>query len=129
MSKRGRLATAGTFCPNADCPRYQQVNDGNLIGYGKSRQGQQRYQGKVCQHVFNERVGTLFTNVFRGPVLTNRMEVAMAKIRRDAGTPLDDDASLLLLARQILRGPADHGRANYQMSVTVCEDCGRGWQT
>jgi transposase-like protein len=60
MSKRGSLATAGSFCPNAACRCYQQVNGGNLIGYGKSRQGHQRYQCKVCQHVFNERVGTLF---------------------------------------------------------------------
>ncbi len=53
---------------------------------------------------------------------------AMAKIRRDAGTALDDDASLLLLARQVLGGPTEEGRANYQIALTVCEACGRGWQ-
>jgi hypothetical protein len=52
----------------------------------------------------------------------------MAKIRRDAGSSLDDDASLLLMARQILEGPRDNGRANYQMAISVCRDCGRGWQ-
>ena len=35
----------------------------------------------------------------------------MAKLRREAGSSLDDDASLLLLARQILGGPTDEGRA------------------
>jgi hypothetical protein len=53
---------------------------------------------------------------------------AMAKLRRDAGSPLDDDASLLLLARRILGGPTDSGRANYQVALTLCEACGRGWQ-
>jgi hypothetical protein len=53
---------------------------------------------------------------------------AMAKLRRDAGSSLDDDASLLLLARHILGGPVDEGRAAYQVALTVCQECGRGWQ-
>jgi transposase-like protein len=60
MGKRGVLAAAGTFCPNAECSRYQQVGEGNIIGYGKSRQGRQRYQCKECKRVFNEQIGTLF---------------------------------------------------------------------
>jgi hypothetical protein len=48
---------------------------------------------------------------------------AMAKIRRDAGQPLDDDAAILLLARHVLVGPADAGRASYQIALTVCEAC------
>jgi len=48
---------------------------------------------------------------------------AMANIRRDAGAPLDDDAALLLLARQALGGPVDAGRASYQLALTVCEKC------
>src|SRR5882672_3452691 len=53
---------------------------------------------------------------------------AMVKLRRDAGERIDDDAALLLLARQVLGGPTDPGRASYQVSVTLCEQCGRGWQ-
>jgi hypothetical protein len=53
---------------------------------------------------------------------------AMAKLRRDAGESLDDDAALLLLARNTLGGPNDQGRANYQIAMTVCETCRRGWQ-
>jgi hypothetical protein len=52
----------------------------------------------------------------------------MANLRREAGSFLDDDASLLLLARQILGGPTDEGRAPYQIALTVCEQCGRGRQ-
>jgi hypothetical protein len=53
---------------------------------------------------------------------------AMAKLRRESGSSLDDDASLLLVARQILGGPTDEGRAPYQIALTVCEECGRGRQ-
>jgi hypothetical protein len=53
---------------------------------------------------------------------------AMAKVRRDAGGPLDEDAALLLVARQILGGPTDAGRASYQIALLVCESCGHGWQ-
>ncbi|MBN1605306.1 MAG: HNH endonuclease [Polyangiaceae bacterium] len=51
---------------------------------------------------------------------------AMGKLRRDAGSALDDDAALLLMARQVLGGPVDEGRSSYQVLVTVCEQCGRG---
>ena len=32
------------------------------------------------------------------------------------------------MARQVLGGPADEGRAPYQVAVTVCDGCGRTWQ-
>nr|PZN24244.1 MAG: hypothetical protein DIU78_12475 [Pseudomonadota bacterium] len=53
---------------------------------------------------------------------------ATALIRRRTAEPLDDDALLLQLAREILRGPSDAGRSSYQISVTVCERCQRGVQ-
>ncbi|HEY6562579.1 MAG TPA: RuvA C-terminal domain-containing protein [Polyangiaceae bacterium] len=53
---------------------------------------------------------------------------AMAKLRRSSGESLDDDAALLLLARHILQGPSDEGRSSYQIAVTVCERCERGFQ-
>ena len=53
---------------------------------------------------------------------------AMAKVRRDAGESLDDDAAMLLLCRQALGGPRDAGRSSYQVALTVCEHCRRGKQ-
>ena len=53
---------------------------------------------------------------------------ALTKLRRDAGGHLDDDAALLLLARHVLGGPTDDGRASYQVALDVCEDCGRARQ-
>jgi transposase-like protein len=60
MKKVGMLAQAGRFCPNKVCSSYGQIKAGNIIKYGKSPQGRQRYQCRVCKKVFNERVGTLF---------------------------------------------------------------------
>lgn len=50
---------------------------------------------------------------------------AVAQLQRTAGEHLDDDATLLLLARHVLGGPVDDGRANYQIALDVCEDCQR----
>jgi hypothetical protein len=54
------------------------------------------------------------------------MREAMAKLRRDSDLALDDDAALLLMARHVLGGPNDEGRASYQVLLNVCEHCGRG---
>ncbi len=62
-----------------------------------------------------------------GEVLATFRE-AMAKIRRDAGEPLDDDAAFLLLCRQTLAGNRDPGRSSYQIALTVCERCRRATQ-
>jgi hypothetical protein len=53
---------------------------------------------------------------------------AMAKLRREFGGPMDDDAALLLMARHALGGPSDAGRGTYQIALTVREECRRGWQ-
>jgi len=53
---------------------------------------------------------------------------AMAKMRREAGEALDDDAAVLLLCRRALEGPRDDGRSSYQVALTVCEHCRRGMQ-
>ena len=51
---------------------------------------------------------------------------AADRLRREAGEVLEDDALLLAMARRILGGPEDPGRANYQVAVTVCSSCGQG---
>ncbi|HEV8548100.1 MAG TPA: HNH endonuclease [Polyangiaceae bacterium] len=53
---------------------------------------------------------------------------AMAKIRREAGEALDEEATLLLMSRQVLEGPRDEGRSSFQVALTVCEHCRRGKQ-
>jgi transposase-like protein len=54
------LVSAGTFCPNKECHHYAKVDEGNLIKFGKSKQGVQRYQCKSCTTTFVATRGTLF---------------------------------------------------------------------
>jgi hypothetical protein len=53
---------------------------------------------------------------------------AMDLLRRSSNSPLDDDSALLLMARQILGGPRDEGRASYQIALYLCPECGQGYQ-
>jgi hypothetical protein len=53
---------------------------------------------------------------------------AVAALRRKSDGPLDQDAVLMLLARAVLGGPSDEGRASYQIAVRKCDDCRRTWQ-
>jgi hypothetical protein len=63
----------------------------------------------------DERAPDIARHVLRfevtGEVLATVRE-ALAKIQRDAGEALDDDAALLLLARTVLEGPDDVGRSS-----------------
>jgi HNH endonuclease len=53
---------------------------------------------------------------------------ASAHLRRQGDPAFDDDAILLAMARAVLGGPADDGRASYQVSLSVCSECGRAEQ-
>jgi hypothetical protein len=58
---------------------------------------------------------------------------AMRRLDQSSGEKLDDDSALLLLARAVLSPPAAGdesalGRANYQVSVIVCDRCRRAVQ-
>jgi hypothetical protein len=54
---------------------------------------------------------------------------AIAELRRRSGTPLDDDAALLEMARHVLVGPRDEGRASYQIVLSVCPSCATARQS
>jgi len=55
-----RLALAGTFCPNKECHHYARVEEGNIIKFGRSKRGVQRYRCKSCKSTFTATRGTLF---------------------------------------------------------------------
>lgn len=57
-----QLASVGDFCPNPECTNYGDVEANDIIRYGKTRDGRQRYQCKSCKQTFNERKGTMFYN-------------------------------------------------------------------
>jgi transposase-like protein len=58
--KERRLASVGAFCPNKECPRYASVDEANIIKFGKSKRGVQRYRCKSCATTFAATRGTLF---------------------------------------------------------------------
>lgn len=50
------------------------------------------------------------------------------ELTRRHGCSLGDDELFEALARAVLGGPADEGRASYQIALTLCERCQQGWQ-
>jgi hypothetical protein len=73
----------------------------------------------------------------REVVLSFRVSVATAALfrdalqalRREAGSHLSDDDALTQLARTVLQGPRDQGRASYQIAVDVCPSCKKATRT
>ena len=53
---------------------------------------------------------------------------ALTALRRRSNESWDDDSALLEMARQVLGGPRDEGRASYQIALAVCPSCGCGRQ-
>ena len=58
-----KLAQVGDFCPNEVCPDYGKLQSDrqlNVIKFGTTQAGRQRYQCKRCGETFTETKGTLF---------------------------------------------------------------------
>lgn len=55
-----KFTHVGTFCFNRECENYGQVGLGNVVKYGKSAGGVQRYRCKTCGKTFTATKGTLF---------------------------------------------------------------------
>jgi transposase-like protein len=56
----GTLVHPSSFCWNASCPAYGQVDLGNIRKFGRTPGGVQRYQCCICHRTFVETIGTLF---------------------------------------------------------------------
>jgi transposase-like protein len=58
-----KLAQAGDFCPNPDCADYGKLeskDQTNIIRFGKTKAGRQRFKCKTCADTFVETKGTIF---------------------------------------------------------------------
>jgi transposase-like protein len=58
-----KFAQVGDFCPDETCPDYgkhQSDQQHNIIKYGKTKTGRQRYKCKTCGSTFTETKGTIF---------------------------------------------------------------------
>jgi transposase-like protein len=58
-----RFAQVGDFCPNKTCTDYgkrQSEHQQNIIRFGKTKAGRQRYKCNTCNGTFTETKGTIF---------------------------------------------------------------------
>jgi transposase-like protein len=58
-----KFAQVGDYCPNETCPDYgkrQGEGQRNIIKFGKTQAGRQRYRCQTCNGTFTETKGTLF---------------------------------------------------------------------
>ena len=56
------LSKAGDFCPNLGCPDYEYArkSDSNIIKFGHTRSGRQRYKCNTCGRTFTDSRCTIF---------------------------------------------------------------------
>jgi transposase-like protein len=54
------LAQVGQFCPNEACELYGDIKTAQIIRFGKTKNGTQRYRCKNCGQTFTETHGTVF---------------------------------------------------------------------
>jgi transposase-like protein len=57
------LVHVGDFCPNAKCTDYRKLqtdDQHNIIKFGHTKAGRQRYKCRTCRQTFTETKGTLF---------------------------------------------------------------------
>jgi len=60
---KSKLTQVGDFCPNELCPDYgkcRSEGQANIIKFGQTKAGRQRYKCKTCRKTFTETKGTLF---------------------------------------------------------------------
>ena len=58
-----KFAQVGDFCPNKTCAEYgklQGEHQCNIIKFGKTKAGRQRFKCKTCNQTFVETKGTMF---------------------------------------------------------------------
>ena len=65
--KVNRLVLPSSFCWNRDCPDYGLVNHGNIVKYGRTGKGTQRWKCKTCEIVFVGNKGTVFYGLHHSP--------------------------------------------------------------
>ncbi len=62
-----RLALAGSFCWNRECPDYGKTNHENIVRYGRTGKGTQRLKCTTCERVFVANKGTVFYGRHHSP--------------------------------------------------------------
>lgn len=60
MTNDEESTAVDTFCPNPTCEHYANLRQDNIIKFGRTRRGVQRYRCKSCLATFAATRGTLF---------------------------------------------------------------------
>jgi transposase-like protein len=55
-----QIAEIGTFCLNEACKDYKKFMPENVMKYGQTKKGVQRYCCKTCRKTFTQTKGTMF---------------------------------------------------------------------
>ncbi len=58
--EHARLVAPASFFWNQDCPDYGKVDHGNIVKFGRTKKGTQRYRCKTCGKTLVETQGTVF---------------------------------------------------------------------
>jgi hypothetical protein len=121
-----RVATAETESAWIDAAKGRRVREVEKLVSGRARGDHPTTppRPELEKHVLRFEVRAETLAAFRD---------AMRRLDQTSGEKLDDDSALLLLARAVLSPPAAGdagalGRANYQVSVIVCDRCKRAVQ-
>ncbi len=83
-----QIAAIGSFCLNEACEEYQQVNHGNMMKYGQTEKGVQRYRCKSCKKTCTDMGGTL-------PLFPGDVRDSMCSPPGGSGTPIPRHSATL----------------------------------
>jgi transposase-like protein len=62
-----QLVHPSSFCWNKECPDYAKLNHGNIVKFGRTAKGTQRYQCRTCMKTFVCNKGTVFYRRHHSP--------------------------------------------------------------
>jgi transposase-like protein len=119
------LTQVGAFCPNPECADYGQVaidHPANIIRFGLSKAGHQRYRCKTCAQTFTETKGTLFyrRRATESEILEALAQIAegsrISSVSRTTGHKEDTILAWLRAAAQQVAATEDVLLANYQVT-------------
>ncbi|MBN1430076.1 MAG: tetratricopeptide repeat protein [Anaerolineae bacterium] len=77
----GQRSQNGPSCPNPDCELHSDVDAAQIVRFGKTKGGAQRYRCLACGQTFTETVGTIF---YRKQVPRETILEALALLARGA---------------------------------------------
>jgi transposase-like protein len=124
------FAQVGDYCPNETCPDYgkrQDKRQHNIIKFGKTNAGRQRYCCNTCKETFTETKGTLFyrrrtdedeiIEILALVAEGNRIS-SLARVKghkedtiidwiREAGKHAEEVEAMLMAKHQLTRGQLD----------------------